>query len=313
MSALKHLLAHILQAVSKPRPLFVALQGPQGSGKSYLSGLLANELRSRSLNVALLSLDDIYLPHAGLVSLSETHPDNALWRGRGQPGTHDVLLGLQVLTGLQDGELVEMPRFEKSLFDGEGDRLPLGSEGTVVATPPVDVVLLEGWCVGFYPIPLGEIDARWDGAWAEERQQLGMGESARKEDVLQVNERLKDYIPLWDFFDIFVQVGPFPNVGCVYLTLLLLKLQPSPSPQKSPLSVIYKWRLEQEHYMKAHNGGKGMSDAAVKAFVDRYIPGYVFFGDGPTIGFESRQPRWTGKSLRIVIDENREVVGTDIF
>ncbi|KAJ7125082.1 P-loop containing nucleoside triphosphate hydrolase protein [Mycena epipterygia] len=295
MSALKPILAHILQAVSETRPLFVALQGPQGSGKSYLSALLVAELRSQSFNVALLSLDDIYLPHAGLVSLSETHPDNTLWRGRGQPGTHDVPLGMQVLTQLRNRRPAEIPRFEKSLFDGEGDRLPPGSEGAVVINPPVDVVIFEGWCVGFYPIPSVEMDARWDGAWAEERRKLGMGELARKQDVRDVNEALRDYIPLWDFFDIFVQ------------------LQPSPAPEQSPLSVIYKWRLEQEHYMKARNGGKGMSDAGVKAFVDRYIPGYVFFGDGPTIGFGSKQPRWIGKSLRILIDHERVVVGTETF
>lgn len=33
----------------------------------------------------------------------------------------------------------------------------------------------------------------------------------------------------------------------------------------SSYSVIYRWRLEQEHYMKASNGGRGMSDVAVKA------------------------------------------------
>ncbi|KAJ7733547.1 P-loop containing nucleoside triphosphate hydrolase protein [Mycena maculata] len=295
MSALKPLLAHVLQAAAATatRPLFVALQGPQGSGKSYLSALLVSELRSHSLNVALLSLDDIYLPHAGLVSLSETHPDNALWRGRGQPGTHDIPLGLQVLTQLRDGKRVEIPRFEKSLFDGEGDRLPVGSEGAVVVAPPVDVVIFEGWCVGFYPVSSAELDARWDGAWAEERRHLGMGESMRKEDVLQVNETLKEYIPLWDFFNTFVQ------------------LQPSPSSEESPLSVIYNWRLEQEHHMKARNGGKGMTDAGVKAFVDRYIPGYVFFGDGPTVGFGSQQPRWIGNSLRILVDHNRVVVGIE--
>ncbi|KAJ7039062.1 P-loop containing nucleoside triphosphate hydrolase protein [Mycena alexandri] len=294
-SALKPLLAHVLQAVSVTRPLFVALQGPQGSGKSYHSALLVEELRSRKLNVALLSLDDIYLPHAELKSLADTHPDNALWRGRGQPGTHDVPLGIQVLTDLREGKPVEIPRFEKSLFDGEGDRLAAGSEGAVVVRPPVDVVVFEGWCVGFGPVSSAEIDAQWDGAWATERKRLGIGESVRKQDVLDVNEALKEYIPLWNFFDVFVQ------------------LQPSPSAGQSPLSVVYKWRLEQEHHMKARNGGLGMSDAGVKAFVDRYIPGYVFFGDGPSVGFDSQKPRWLGKSLGIRLDDNRIVVGTETF
>ena len=37
------------------------------------------------------------------------------------------------------------------------------------------------------------------------------------------------------------------------------------SENRSKFSVVYKWRLEQEHYMKASNGGIGMSDDAVKA------------------------------------------------
>jgi D-glycerate 3-kinase len=49
----------------------------------------------------------------------------------------------------------------------------------------------------------------------------------------------------------------------------------------------------------------------VARFVDRYIPGYVFFGDGPTVGFGSQKPRWIGKSLRIRIDDDRAVVGTE--
>ncbi|KAJ7647656.1 P-loop containing nucleoside triphosphate hydrolase protein [Roridomyces roridus] len=294
MSAVKPLLDHVLHALSPTRPLFLAVQGPQGSGKSYLSALLVNELRSRELQVALFSLDDIYLPHADLVSLSETHPDNSLWRGRGQPGTHDISLGLQVLSQLKDGKPVEIPRFDKSLFGGEGDRVPPGSEGAVKVTGPVDVVIFEGWCVGFYPISSTELDSRWDGAWAKERVRLGIAEFVSKEDVIQVNEALKNYIPLWNFFDTFAQLEP-----C------------SPNEDRSPLSVIYTWRLQQEHHMKAQNGGKGMTDAGVKAFVDRYMPGYVFFGDGPKIGFDSQQPRWIGKSLRITIDDSRIVVRTE--
>lgn len=73
--------------------------------------------------------------------------------------------------------------------------------------------------------------------------------------------------------------------------------------------------------MKAHNGGRGMSDSAVKSFVslsisrhtyslpasrfvDRYIPGYVFFGDSP-----DRLCKQIG-GLILYLDENRAV--TDV-
>lgn len=79
--------------------------------------------------------------------------------------------------------------------------------------------------------------------------------------------------------------------------------------------------------MKARNGGKGMTDEQVKVFIDRYIPGYHFFGDGiigggtdPRSGKPIRPP-WLrrdgveegkgqggGKLLKVVIGEGREVV-----
>jgi len=38
-------------------------------------------------------------------------------------------------------------------------------------------------------------------------------------------------------------------------------------------------------------------------FVDRYIPGYVFF-----LGDLTQDPRWKGRSLVLTLDNNREVI-----
>lgn len=70
--------------------------------------------------------------------------------------------------------------------------------------------------------------------------------------------------------------------------------------------------------MKKHNGGKGMTDEQVARFVDRYIPGYIFFGEGPTQGSGNidghyEKPPWTGNGIRIVVDEERRPVRTDHF
>jgi D-glycerate 3-kinase len=160
------------------------------------------------LNVCTLSIDDLYLPHAALVELASQKPINPLWSGRGQPGTHDVSLGVNILESLhQLGETtIEGPRFEKSLFNGEGDRLPPG-HGTLVQ-PPVDVVIMEGWCMGFYPISSVELDQRWDSSWVEESQKLGLRLDllGTKNDIVKINAKLQEYIRLWSYFDIFVQV-----------------------------------------------------------------------------------------------------------
>ena len=271
----KHILAH---RTTVPKPLFVALQGPQGSGKTYLSGLVQESLSAspNNLRVVVISIDDLYLPHGDLISLASSHPNNPLWQGRGQPGTHDIELGIRVLNALKQGISVEIPRFDKSLFNGDGDRLPMDGSGTIVSQPPlVDVVILEGWCVGFQAISPDHLDRRWNGIWKEEREKLSLAEEkvGKKIDLENVNDKLKGYAPLWTFFDIFVQacnLSSLPHATFQYINQL--KAIPPPSTSESQYSIIYEWRLEQERYMKEQNGGRGMSDAAVKSYAMPYQP-----------------------------------------
>ena len=113
--------------------------------------------------------------------------------------------------------------------------------------------------------------------------------------------------------------------------IVQLKAVPPVSPDLSQYDIVYKWRMEQEHYMKEKNGGYGMSDAAVKTFViqaysmiwpksgylfnrfvDRYIPGYFFFGDlRPSSS--NRRPEWTGNGLALYLNETRDVVSVETF
>ena len=213
MTAVELAASHILGQLTEQRPLFVAVQGPQGSGKSYLSAKLQDCLQSppHSLHVVVFSIDDLYLPHEALVSLATAHPHNILWQGRGQPGTHDIDLGVKTLSALKAGHhTVKLPQFDKSLFAGEGDRLSMDDDsGTVVEQPPLlDIVILEGWCVGFHPISEDALLSRWDDVWKLEKKKLGLGEDVGKlEDVKAINYKLKDYLRLWTFFEVFIQVN----------------------------------------------------------------------------------------------------------
>lgn len=210
---------HLTQELAKHRaaragntqpPLFVAVQGPQGSGKTFLTTRLREALIAppHSLSVVVLSIDDLYLPHDQLVAVAQTYPENRLLQGRGQPGTHDVKLGTEILTRLKrinedkhdDG--VHIPSFDKSLHGGEGDRVP---EGTTVKGP-IDVVILEGWCVGFYPSTREEIDRRFEQPVQGLSADFFRTRGFRKEDVLDINERLKELASWWPHFDAFIQV-----------------------------------------------------------------------------------------------------------
>ena len=53
---------------------------------------------------------------------------------------------------------------------------------------------------------------------------------------------------------------------------------------------------------------------ALCSFVDRYIPGYEFFGQGVINGGSGKSsPPWKGNGLRITINKNRDVLNTNEF
>lgn len=127
-------------------PVILGINGAQGSGKSTLAAYLQAALSTRyTLNVVCLSLDDFYLTKRERQALAvSVHP---LLATRGVPGTHDVALALAVLSDLRAGRNTAIPRFDKAL----DDRLP--NTGWDRVEQPVDVIILEGWCLGATPEP----------------------------------------------------------------------------------------------------------------------------------------------------------------
>ena len=215
----------------------IGVNGAQGSGKSTLCKLLQIVLEEGfAKRVTTFSIDDIYLTHAERETLSEkSHP---LLKTRGVPGTHDVELGLQLLTdlrGIEAGQSINIPVFDKSI----DDRCPEKDFRQV--TGPIDLVLFEGWCVGAKP--------QRDPALA-----LPVNSLERLEDPDQVwrryvNEQLEnDY--KWFFREIDF--------------LIMLKIP--------GISSVMEWRSKQERKLaKASPGGhKIMDTAALQRFIMHY-------------------------------------------
>ena len=124
-----------------------AISGLQGTGKSTLSGQVADLAADQGRKVVSLSIDDFYLGHAARQRLGrEIHP---LCATRGVPGTHDVALACDVLDGLVAGRPTALPRFDK-IAD---DRLP---ESDWPVVDHADLVILEGW---FLKVPPEDADA----------------------------------------------------------------------------------------------------------------------------------------------------------
>lgn len=142
---------------AKTRPLCVALTAPQGCGKTTLVAALEFLFEKNGVAAASASVDDFYLTGAEQDKLSLANPGNALLRYRGNAGTHDVRLAVNTLRSLRsindDDDFatltVSVPRYDKTLRGGRGDRA--AREFWPEITAPLDIVLLEGWMLGFAP------------------------------------------------------------------------------------------------------------------------------------------------------------------
>ena len=135
------------------RPYTVGLSAPQGAGKSTMMTYLCQMAADVGIRAATVSVDDFYLTHRELVDLASRHPDNPYFRHRGYPGTHDVNLGTRTLRALKNIHslgAVDVPAYDRSAFSGKGDRRP--SSGWPRVTAPLDILIFEGWLLGFRPV-----------------------------------------------------------------------------------------------------------------------------------------------------------------
>lgn len=139
---------------------------------STLCTTLASE--PYNLPTAVLSIDDLYLPHDRQKALAQSHPKNPLVQHRGQPSTHDVSLGVALFSALRSRQpSIRIPSYDKSQFSGQGDRRPESEWETVNDSPhakKIEVVVFEGWCVGFRALINESLQIKWQEAKADAQQ-----------------------------------------------------------------------------------------------------------------------------------------------
>ncbi len=174
------------------RTLIQGVLGGQGTGKSTLAIILRRLLSYLNFSVANLSLDDLYLTYAERQQLQQADP-RLIWRG--PPGTHDVQLGLKVLEDCLQNKGTEpilIPRFDKSLFAGAGDRT------TSEPIETVDIILFEGWFLGIQPIAESQFDPPPFPITTAQDLQFAKDNNAR----------LQEYLPLWAKLDRLIILYP---------------------------------------------------------------------------------------------------------
>ncbi len=224
-------------AAGREEPLVVGLSGPQGSGKSTLTALVTQLLRSRGLRTANLSLDDLYLTQAERKRLGQTvHP---LLRTRGAPGTHDIALGLGALDDLTRAGPALIPRFDKVT----DDRAPAADWERFDG--PADVILLEGWCIGARP----------------------QSEAALIEPVNAL-ERDEDPAGVWRRYANAALAGPY---RALFDRIDLLVAMTAPD-----FPTVRVWRGQQEQRLRDSLAAQGRDPALAmdEAALDRFVAHY---------------------------------------
>lgn len=224
---------------SAGRTLVVGINGCQGSGKTTLADYLCTCLQNRGLKAVAISIDDFYLTRKQRQQLAtDVHP---LLSTRGVPGTHDLELALDTLQQLsQNSGDVKIPKFNKA----QDERLP--EELWSRVETPLDIIILEGWCVG--------ITAEAEESLLEPMNQLELVQDPNAEWRSYINQQLvTNYPELWQLIDRLIMLQA-PSFSCVY-----------------------NWRLEQEQKLAARSdltdsssNNHIMAAEEIKQFIQHY-------------------------------------------
>ena len=186
-----------------------------------------------------------------------------------------MVLARELFAALQEGRETKIPMYDKSAYDGQGDRVPtsLWETKNGPGQPRIRVVIFEGWCVGFRSISLEEIEAKRAAPSTTLHKH-------RLQDLLFINEKLKDYQVMTDAFDAFIHIDA------------------------EETGYVYDWRLEQEAALR-RDKGSGMTDEQVRKFVDGYYPAYELFTEGVRAGV--LQEKGEGRQLGLIVGRDRRV------
>lgn len=220
----------------KGKTLLLGFSGPQGSGKTTVSGILKIILKKffkRRIHIS--SIDDFYKTGDDRNKMSnEIHP---LLKTRGVPGTHDINLLKNFFNFIEKKKFkkIKLPKFDKST----NNRLKKKYWFSIKKKP--EIIILEGWCVGAKPQSNYLI-----------RKPINNLEKYEDRDLIwrkHVNEKLKkEYKKLFAMIDYFIFMK-IPN-----------------------FSMVFKWRLLQESKLKkkSYLKKKVMSYNEIKRFIMYY-------------------------------------------
>ena len=160
----------------------IGISALPGTGKTTLGKWLEFISLKFNFKIAVISIDDFYLPSKEMNLAINNNPWNV---SRGFPGTHSIDLMYEKLKKWKlDGNL-NVPVFDKSLRNGLGDRSHWRE-----LTP--DLLIIEGWFLGVKPYATESLNSEII------EPSLSYYESSYRK-IIQDN--LQQYLHIWDQID----------------------------------------------------------------------------------------------------------------
>ena len=166
----------------------IGISALPGTGKTTLGKWLEAISLKLNFKIAVISIDDFYLPSDQMKSAIKDNPWNV---SRGFPGSHSVkLMHEKLLNWKMNGDL-NVPVFDKSLRNGLGDRSHWRLDNP-------DLLILEGWFLGIEPI--SNISCQ-----TENVAYLTPHESSYR---LKIQNNLGKYLNVWNLIDSIWHLKP---------------------------------------------------------------------------------------------------------
>ena len=167
----------------------IGLSALPGTGKTTLGQWLEAISIKLNFKIAVISIDDFYLPSDEMKLAIKNNPWNV---SRGFPGSHSVkLMHEKLLKWKINGEL-DVPVFDKSLRNGLGDRSHWRSDNP-------DLLILEGWFLGIEPSSIDEYSPLISSTKFSPREF-----SYR----LKIQKNLNEYLDVWSLLENIWQLKP---------------------------------------------------------------------------------------------------------
>ena len=160
----------------------IGLSALPGTGKTTLGKWLEAISLKLDFKIAVISIDDFYLPSDEMKLAIKNNPWNV---SRGFPGSHSVKLMYEKLLSWKINGELNVPVFDKSMRNGLGDRSYWRSDDP-------DLLILEGWFLGIEPLPF-DIDKK-----CLKSLNLSPQESFY---IFNIQKNLHSYLDVWKLID----------------------------------------------------------------------------------------------------------------